>query len=142
MQPTDEDYAQFDEFMDDYPWMITEWSLNAIPPDHWLWKYAPPADPELQPIKVTARLDAYGEMHYFVGAEHMEDKEEAFSLARTLARLQYGSAIRKYKANLLSAKQREEYELRRDQETTASHAKVLMEILNANPYLLDYAKGA
>lgn len=143
IQPTEEDYAEWQEFMDQgNPWVITEWSLSAIPPNHWLWRHAPPADPELQPIKVSVRIDAYGEPHYFVGGDAMENKEHAFSLARSLAKLQYGSAIRKYKTNLYAAKQREEYERRREEESMQSQAKVLMDILKDNPQLLDYAKGA
>lgn len=142
IQPTDQDYAEFDEYVEGHPWMISEWSLSAIPPNHWLWEHAPISDPELQPIKVRAQIDAHGEVYYFVGAEATDDKEYAFALARTLARLQYGSAIRKYKTNLFAAKQREEYEKRREEEFMQSQAKVLMDILRDNPQLLDYAKGA
>lgn len=143
MQPTDSDYAEFDEFINyGNPTFISEWSVNAIPPNHWLWTHAPPGDPEMQPVKVSVRIDAYGEPHYFVGGDGFEDKEEAFGLARTIAKLQFGSAIRKYKANLLSAVQREEYEERGRREANASSAKVLMDLITRNPYLLDYAKGA
>jgi len=133
---SDEDYEAFDNWTEG-AWFISEWEFHIVPPGHWLHEVVPPGHPDLRSVTVQVGMDEYSEPVYLTNGHCFDTKEAAFAMARSVARLQYGSAIRQHQASQIAAEQRAEYERRREQDRTSSMANVLVDMLTNHPEILD-----